>query len=123
MGGFAALRNEPNLGAEDGFAKTNPTPTQPPRRRMPLGGLKIRTQWVVFAARRNEPNLAAADGFAKTNPTPTQPPRRRMPLDDFENTNPMGGFLDAPRTELQYLVFKYPWADASNTLRRERIGA
>jgi len=36
---------------------------------MPMGSLKIRTQWVVFAALRNEPSLAVADCLVKTKPT------------------------------------------------------
>jgi len=62
MGGFAALRDEPNLAVADGLVKTKPTAVWP---RMPLGEFENTNPMGGFAALRNEPNLAGRRLFGK----------------------------------------------------------
>ena len=88
MGGFAALRDEPNLAVADGLVKTKPTADQALWPRMPLGEFENTNPMGGFAALRNEPNLAAADCLAKTKPTADQALWPRMPLGEFENSVP-----------------------------------
>jgi len=65
MGGFAALRNEPNLAVADGLVKTKPTADQALWPRMPLGEFENTNPMGGFAALRNEPNLAGRRLFGK----------------------------------------------------------
>jgi len=78
---------------------------------MALGSLKIRTQMGWFAALRNEPNLGGTLrplGFGPVGPT--------LRIKWVAQNAPT-----ARLEESQYSVFKQPWADPSNTLRRREI--
>jgi hypothetical protein len=81
---------------------------------MPIGSLKIRTQWAVFAGLRDEPNLYVRRRFGKNEANRRFNRLAQKAFREFENTNPMGGFRIREDKEREVVDSAPPGIRANN---------